>query len=313
VLSIGMNQTIDRTIRLDALLPGHVLRARDVAVTAGGKAINVCRAAMSAGARPALLGVFPGSLGQYAITLLEAEGLEVTAVAFDGDLRSTSVYLEDSGRATVVNEPGPALPAAAWQRLLAEADRLVAGHRVVGISGSLPPGAPADSHALLIGVAHRHGARLAVDCAGDALIGAARAGADLVSPNLSEAEGALGTARDEEVEPTGDDVAERACRAASALVELGAVAALVSAGRHGVAVADGPSVAFVPAPEVEERNPIGAGDALLGGTLVGLDAGRSVIDAARFGVAVAAASVAHPVAGYADPGLIDALHRRVSA
>ena len=88
---------------------------------------------------------------------------------------------------------------------------------------------------------------------------------------------------------------------------LGAVAALVSAGRHGVACRSASVDVFVPAPTVDVANPIGAGDALLGATLVALERGRSMEDAVADGVAYAAASVAHPVAGYADPALVNDL------
>ena len=49
---------------------------------------------------------------------------------------------------------------------------------------------------------------------------------------------------------------------------------------------------------------IGAGDAMLTGTLVGLEQNHSLLGTVRRGVALAAASVAHPIAGYADPALV---------
>src|SRR5688500_15705401 len=106
VLVIGLNQTIDRTVQLDALAPGEVLRASDVAVTPGGKAVNVCRAASTLGVRARLVGPFPGELGRVATAMLAAEDLDVVAVRVGGEIRGTTVVLERSGRATVINEPG---------------------------------------------------------------------------------------------------------------------------------------------------------------------------------------------------------------
>jgi sugar/nucleoside kinase (ribokinase family) len=79
---------------------------------------------------------------------------------------------------------------------------------------------------------------------------------------------------------------------------------MVSAGRHGVACRSDAVDEFVPAPAVDVVNPIGAGDALLGATLVAIERGHTLASAARDGVAYAAASVAHPIAGYADPALV---------
>ena len=45
VLIAGPNLTIDRTVTIDELRPGEVLRFEDVAVTPGGKGVNVARAA----------------------------------------------------------------------------------------------------------------------------------------------------------------------------------------------------------------------------------------------------------------------------
>ena len=318
MLVIGLNQTIDRTVRLDTLAPGEVLRAADVAVTPGGKAVNVCRAAATLGARARLVGPFPGELGRFAMGMLAAEHLDVAAVPVDGELRGTTVILEQSGRATVINEPGPPLDSGAWRRVLDAVSAELQPGSVVAISGSSPPGAPADAHRQLIELIHSRGGFVAVDVAGEHLLAAARAGADLLSPNLAEAETALagsidgnGHRRGEAVE-AGDDgdreaVAARAAAAAAALASVGARGAVVSAGRHGAAFHGPAGAGFVDAPTVDVVNPIGAGDALLGATLAAIEQGRLLPDAVHAGVTYAAASVAHPVAGYADPALVGRL------
>jgi 1-phosphofructokinase family hexose kinase len=309
LLVIGLNQTIDRTLRLPALEQGHVLRARDVAITPGGKAVNVCRAARTLGAMATLVGPFPGRIGEFAVELLAAEGIDVDAIGVGGELRGTTVMIEDGDRVTVINEPGPELDADGWQRVAAAVESALGrAPAYVAISGSAPPGTPDDVHRRLIDLVHRQGARVAVDVSGRRLIDAATGGADLVSPNLAEAEQALGTAASagEAVDDTADvDVlTARARTAAAALVGLGAGAALVSLGRHGVFVHGAGVDALAPAPSVDVVNPVGAGDSLLGGTVVALGGGAGLLDAVRHGIAYAAASVAHPVAGYADDGLL---------
>jgi len=312
VLVIGLNQTIDRTVQLNSLAPGEVLRATGVAVTPGGKAVNVCRAASTLGVPARLVGPFPGELGRFATDMLAAEHLDVAAVRVDGEIRGTTVVLERSGRATVINEPGPPLDAGGWRRVLEAVSAELQSGTVVAISGSSPPGAPADAHRQLIELVHASGGYVAVDVAGDSLLAAARASADLLSPNLAEAETALAGATVgngyRPVETGGDDsrtaVAARAESAAAALVDAGARAAIVSAGRHGAAYHERDGARFVDAPTVDFVNPIGAGDALLGATLAAIEQGRPLPEAVHAGVAFAAASVAHPVAGYADPALV---------
>lgn len=311
LVAVGLNPTLDRTIRLDALSVGTVLRASAASLTAGGKALNLCRAARTLGATPLLVGPFPGELGRYAERLVTAEGIDCRPVPTAGELRGTTVLLEEGGRTTIVNEPGPELSAAEWAAVRAAVTAAVPSGAMVAISGSAPPGTPSDVDEQLISIVHAASGRVAVDANGPRLLAAAAAGADIVSPNLSEAEASLGTSTlSESTEAEhGDrsDIIGRAAAAADALVVAGAGSALVSVGPLGVAWKGADGAGFVAAPTVDVVNPIGAGDAFLGATLVALDGGAELAEAVRRGVAYAAASVAHPVAGYADPSLVAAV------
>ena len=317
MLVVGLNQTIDRTLQLPALAAGQVLRATDAVVTPGGKAVNVCRAAVTLGAPARLVGPVPGRLGAVAADLLEAEGLDVTAVAVGGELRGKTVLIEADGRTTVINEPGPTLSDAELGDVVAAVAAGIGTGTFVAISGSVPPGVAEGAHRHLIELVHERAGTVAVDVTAARLVEAAAARADLVSPNLVEAEQALGIGQASSPLGRGEvvdldeldarDVAARSRAAASALVEVGARSAIVSAGRHGVACRSNDLDVFVPAPTVVVVNPIGAGDALLGATLAALERGRPLEGAVRDGVVYAAASVAHPVAGYADLAVVDEL------
>jgi fructose-1-phosphate kinase PfkB-like protein len=229
-------------------------------------------------------------------------------VPVSGEIRGTTVVIESDGRTTVINEPGPPLGATAWQAIVDAVGGAIAHGSFVAISGSVPPDIESGAHRTLIELSHDRGAQVAVDVTGPRRVEAARAGADIVSPNLAEAEQALGSGVIGEAvdldDLDGAEVEERSRTAAAALVEAGAGAALVSAGSHGVAFHSVHGEGFVAAPTVTVVNPIGAGDALLGATLVACEQGRTLEAAVRDGVAYAAASVAHPVAGYAAPALV---------
>jgi fructose-1-phosphate kinase PfkB-like protein len=236
-------------------------------------------------------------------------------VEVGGELRSTAVVLERSGRVTVFNEPGPSLADGEWERFEGVvADALSGegdgdGQRVLACSGSLPPAAPADAYARLVAIAHERGAVAVVDVGGDQLAAAVVAGADVVTPNLAEAEGLLLGRADESVE-AGDPAAvrERAVAAARALVERGAARAVVTAAEAGAAEADGWMARWLAAPIVSAvRNPIGAGDALAGGLALALERGESFADAVAAGMACGAASVETDTAGVVVPARVAAL------
>jgi fructose-1-phosphate kinase PfkB-like protein len=165
VLIAGPNLTIDRTSRIPSLRPGEVLRVEDVAVTPGGKGLNVARAARALGVPAALVAFVPGRTGRAAAELIGDEGVELRAVPVSGEIRSTSVILEP-GRATVLNEPGPPLRDGDWAALEAALDGAWGAHRVLVCSGSLPPASPPDGYGRLVALARAAGRLSVVDAGG---------------------------------------------------------------------------------------------------------------------------------------------------
>ena len=245
MLVAGPNLTIDRTMAIDELRPGEVLRFDAVAVTPGGKGVNVARVARELGAPAVLVGFVPGRTGAAAAGLLADEGITLRGVPVSGEIRSTAVILERSARVTVFNEPGPPLAAEDWDRFEAEVAGALDGQRVLACSGSLPPSAPVEGYARLAALARSRGAACIVDVNGPALEAALAAGPDVVTPNLAEAEGLLLGRADETVE-----AGELSVVRARALVARGAARAVVTAAAAGAAVADGDEASWIPAPAI---------------------------------------------------------------
>jgi 1-phosphofructokinase family hexose kinase len=306
MLIAGPNLTIDRTSRIPELRPGDVLRLADVVVTPGGKGLNVARAALALGVPAKLVAFVPGHTGRASAALIAEEGVDLAAVPQEGEIRSTSVILEPSGRATVLNEPGPALRPGDWEAYEAAIAADLAAHGILVCSGSLPPGAPADAYGRLVALARASGRTSVVDASPAALRAALAAQPDAVAPNLAEAEGLLHGRADEAVEAS-PDAPRRALAAAAELVEAGARAAIVTAAAAGAAVASAAGTTFIAAPHATVRNPIGAGDVLTGALAAALERGDDVVSAAREAVAAAAAGVEAPKAGDLDPARMRAM------
>jgi 1-phosphofructokinase family hexose kinase len=303
VLVITPNLCFDRTLRVERFESGAVVRPYDAVMTVGGKGVNVCRAIADLGGEAELLGLVGVDDAARFDSLSRAEGLRLHSVPVPGSVRQATIILEDGGRASVLNERGPTVGDEQADALceLAEVSAPTAG--VLVCSGSLPPGMPTDLYGRLVAIARRHGALSVVDGAREALVDALPFAPELVTPNLHEAEGVLGGRFDESSHDDAplDEVQARAFLMADGLRERGAVRALVTAGAHGAAyVAEGERT-WLAAPAVQVRNPIGAGDALVGGLAQALSEGRSWLEASTWGVAVASAAVEHPSAGHLDP------------
>jgi 1-phosphofructokinase family hexose kinase len=310
------NIAVDRTVRLPELRPGQVIRPSRAVVTAGGKGLNVGRAwhalqtLARAGGRDerggerATLVSFRGRAdAQLVDRLFAAEPVRFVGVDVPGDARVATIYLEDSGRVTVLNEPGPQLARGDWARYeeVVSAELAAGRHRTLVCAGSLPPGAPDDAYARLVHIGHRSGVRVVVDAARATLAGCLPAGPDVVAPNLAEAEGVLSGLAHEAVDEAGLDVPRRATAAVRALCEMGSRSAAVTAGAAGTAYGDVEGVVWVPTLKVCVVNPIGAGDSFVAGLVYAVEGGSSGLEAASFAVATATASVEQELAGGLDP------------
>lgn len=310
MLIVTPNPAVDHTIRLAELRPGEVIRTGPGVSVAGGKGANVARAARCLGAAATVLALLPEVGGSRLRSLFDAESLVLQAIPVAGRVRTCTAMIEGDGRVTLLNEPGAQVTAADWAALvesmtsvLGDADATGGGTPgPVVCSGSLPPGAPADGYALLVAAAHGCGRQVVVDASGSVLAAAIDAGADLVCPNVSEAELLLGIGDGAEaVDDGAANVPARAQAAAALLVGRGARWAVVTAGAAGAAVAGPNGSAWLAAPTVTVRNPIGAGDSFLAGLAVARQAGADWPTAIRRGLATGSASVEQEGAGMVDP------------
>ena len=300
MLVAGPNLALQRVADLDHLRPGEVLRFTHAEVSAGGKGVNVCRAASRLPVRTRLVTFAPGVTGQATVQLAERDGIQVHAVACGGEARVASIVRESSGRVTVLNEPGPPITPAEWVEFVHAVERHLEEGEVLVCTGTLPPGGPDSAYAELVELAHARRGRVVVDAYGELLRQALEAKPDVVKPNLVEAESTVGTGEPQPV-ALGHDARERSLTAAEGLVAEGALAAAVTAGEQGAALAGHGPPLWIPAPRVRAVNPIGAGDCFAAVLGAGLEDGRPLPEVFAYAVAAAAASVEQPVPGNFDP------------
>lgn len=284
ILVVCPNLALDVTLDVDALELGGVHRTRRVRRQAGGKGVNLARAARALGERPVIVGLIGGSRGREVRELLREEGLESDLVDVAGDTRTCTIVLEPSGTATVINEVGPRV--GDGTALVDSFRRLVDGAGAIALMGSLQPGLPRELYRELVTLARGAEKFCLVDTSGPALGEAISAGPDVVKPNVAEAERLLN--RSLETERSCADAAHELCRAGAGL-------ALVTRGADGVVFASRGTAArsaTVPPVDIRYGNPTGAGDALAAGLLAGRLRGFAEEDMVRLGVAAATASLA---------------------
>jgi 1-phosphofructokinase/tagatose 6-phosphate kinase len=167
---------------------------------------------------------------------------------------------------------------------------------------------PVELYGQLIEDLRRLGVTTVLDTEGEPLRVAMRAGPDLVTPNLIEAE-----------ELVGHEFADDDDRLAGVreIVALGARDAIITYESGCVALLGGDSaerVAYRVSVEPREPlSPIGAGDAFLAGYVAGLYERHSTEECLRFATACGGESVRHVGAGVIDPREVERLLPEVQA
>ena len=254
-MTVTPNPSIDRTVEIDHLERGALIRAKRSSAEAAGKGVNVAYALAAHGV--ATLAILP--LAQDSATTylgLLADAIPIAAVPIAGSIRINVSLVEADRTVTKVNEAGPELGPEDVDAILASATARSDASWIVGC-GSLPPGAPMDLYARLVRGATA-GQRVAIDSSGEALRSAVCAGAALVKPNLAELEALAGRP----LATIGDATA-----AALELIARGCRAVLLSLGRDGAVFVDGDGATHAEARIDDVANTVGAGDALLAGFL----------------------------------------------
>lgn len=295
IVTVTPNPSLDRTVEVDRLVRGAVLRVGTMREDPGGKGVNVSRALAANGIATCAVLPLGGRDGRLLADLLDEHGLVYRPVKVDATTRSNVTVSEADGTVTKLNTPGAALTPDAISRLVEAAAAELAGAAWLVGCGSLPAGTPDDFFAILAVRAHRAGVPVAVDTSGAPLAAALEAGVDLVKPNLAELSELVGRPL-----ATLDDVVAAADR----VRKRGAGAVLVSLGAAGAVLVDDDEPWLAVPPPVVARSDVGAGDVALAGFLAAGATGR---EALRNAVAWGAAAVSLPGTVVPGPERIDAL------
>lgn len=282
IVTVTLNPSLDRTIEVDRLVRGALVRGTSTRLDAGGKGVNVSRALAQHEVKTRAVLPLGGPDGTRLLDLLGADGIDVVAVHVHAATRSNVSVVEPDGTVTKVNEPGGTLTADELEALEHAVLAATVGAGWVVLCGSLPPGAPEDVYARLCTALHAIGTRVAVDTSGAALSAALPAHPALVKPNREELAESVGR----ELRTIGDVV-----DAAQVLRARGADAVLASLGVDGALLVDSDGVTRGVSTVAAPRSSVGAGDAMLAGFLAAGGSGPGALAAA---LAWGAAAVSLP-------------------
>ena len=224
IVSVTLNPSLDRTVEVDRLECGAVLRTSSPVLQPGGKGVILTRALAHNGI--ASIAVLPvgGAEGVELSTFLEEAGVLTRLVPVSGRTRSNLTVAEPDGTITKLNEPGSSLSSADFSALSTVLANLVGERDWVVFSGSIPPKCSGDQLVELMMSVRDLGASLAVDTSGEGLTAPISARPRLIKPNRAELAQAVGR----ELESISDVIT-----AAEELRARGVERVLVSLGADG--------------------------------------------------------------------------------
>ena len=283
ILTVTLNPALDLTTSVTSIRPLRKLRCSAPRLDPGGGGINISRAIKELGGESQAFVAIGGHTGDQLRKLLRRTGLSVEYWPTLGETRTSfTVMSDENGLPYRFVLPGPTLSPFEAAAILEKLTGLVRrrGGYVVA-SGSLPPGVPDDFYGRLCRRTRELGGRFVIDSHGAALRAATEERPYLVRLNHLEAQ-----------ELVGGDPSVAAHSLAKQLIEQQrAEVAIVTLGERGAIVASGDGQLQIEPPRVRVRSGVGAGDSFVAALVFGLANDWSLEDAARYGVAAAAAAM----------------------
>jgi 1-phosphofructokinase family hexose kinase len=303
IYTLTPNPAVDRELSVPAMEFDSVLRATESQIDFGGKGFNVSRLLKGMDAPSIAIGFLAGNAGELLQNGLRSLGIGTDFVWVPGETRTNvSIVTQAHDHYIKVNEKGPLVDAVKQQELLDKIDSLAKRGEWWVLSGSTPPGVADDFYARVVSVLNKHGAFAILDTTGESLrIGCAEK-PFLVKPNAEEIHALTGLPVNTPAEI--DTAAAELCR-------MGAQNVVVSMGKEGALLHAPGATWFTHSPKIQEKNPIGAGDSMVGGLVWALSQGISLKEALGWGVASGAATASLSGTEVGTRPLIEELFKQV--
>ncbi|MBQ8814118.1 MAG: 1-phosphofructokinase family hexose kinase [Lachnospiraceae bacterium] len=285
ITTLTLNPCIDHTIEIGGLEIGGTNRIKKVKKNVGGKGINVCTALTQLGYETAGL-IF--SYEREAVPLAEhltARGSGCRAISVPGELRTNiKVFDTVSREMTEFNESGCPVPESAAEEMLSLIKEQLPETEILVVTGSVPPGVPADFYRRAITLAKKVGVMTILDADGELFREGLKAKPTMIKPNLGELQRYLGKTLNSEQEII--DAAEE-------LVRSGIEYVCVSVGADGAYLVCRDGAYHTKGAQIEVKGVQGAGDSLVAGFSIGLLEQKCPGEMLKLAVACADGSLIH--------------------
>ncbi len=303
IYTLTLNPAVDRELTVPAMEFDSVLRASEARVDFGGKGFNVSRLLKGMNEPSTAVGFLGGNAGELLEKGLQSLGIGTDFVWVSEETRTNvSIVTQSHDHYIKVNEKGPLVDEAKQTELLDKIDSLAKPADWWVLAGSLPPGIGNEFYARIVNVLKKHAAHAILDTSGESLKLGCVQKPYLVKPNAEEAHVLTGLPME-----TPSEIAA----AAAEIRRMGAQNVVISMGKAGALLHTSEGTWLTRSPKIQEKNPIGAGDSMVGGLVWALTQGIALKEALGWGVASGAATASLPGTEVGSRPLIEELYSQV--
>lgn len=290
LLCVNPNAAIDKTLVVENFRLNAIHRPIQELALPGGKGCNVARVAKTLGQQPVVTGWVGGHHGQFIEEGLQAEGILTALIHTQVESRDcTSILDAITGSMTEIYERGRPVLVGELEAFYANFKEWLAKVAMVTLSGSLPPGVPADFYACLIRMAHEANVPILLDSSGEPLrLGLEAGRPDVVKCNRVELSEVVGQPLEklEDIQQVIRDFSTR----------LG-LKVVITLGSSGAIAAESGRTWLAQAPHLEAISAVGSGDAFLAGFACGLLESKPFEDVLQLAIAAGSANTLQIGAG----------------
>ncbi|PID58922.1 hypothetical protein CSB45_02670 [candidate division KSB3 bacterium] len=283
ILCVGLTPVYQRTLTIEGFQIDRVNRVKPgILESSAGKGINVARTIKTLGHDALVTGFLGGDTGKYVQSALAEEGLRADFVHVTNATRICTTIIDPQQQTyTEIVEEGRPVSDSEIEQICQLYAQHLADCRLVAIAGSAPQRVPHDIYADFIRAAHTLHKPVLVDTQKKLLLHSLDARPFLVKINREE----LGAAFQQQIDST-----ETLFHLIDRLHERGVECVLISHGKDALLLSYAGKRWRIFPPSIQAVNPIGSGDAVLGGLAVALSEGQAPVEAARLGTACGAAN-----------------------
>lgn len=302
IVTLTLNPAIDRTVTIPRFAAGAVNRVEHVHDHPGGKGVNVASSLADLGHHVVATGFLGRDNSVPFEELFYARKIEDAFVRLPGTTRVGIKVLDPvKHQTTDINFPGLAPAKEDVFALRERLQSLIAPWYV--LAGSLPSGVNSDEYFRLIQQVRLRGGRVMLDTSGPPLHDALAAKPDVIKPNTTELSALLGRPLTSK---------KTIVAAARELVHQGVDLVVVSMGSKGAVYVTSEQVVTARPPRMDVRSTVGAGDAMVAGTVSGLLRGLPLSDVARLATACSMEVLSRPEPGASSNISIESLLPQVT-